>query len=136
MEMPNQARNGVCPFCGCSREFTVSPAGGRARYIILTCLGLLLAMTGVYVATRTLPRFAAIQKGFHLDLPAETVWVLQSAWIQPIPGCLVMLGGLSGVLRRRPGAVTFVATTFALLVAIALLLLDWSALLLPDMVLV
>lgn len=125
-----------CPLCGVRQGIPDGPLGGRGSYFVLTSLGLILAVTGSYIATRTLPRYAALTAAYHLNLPNETLWVLRNGWLQPIPGCLLTIGGLGGVLRQRSGAVLLVATVVTVLAGIAILLLDWAVLLLPDLVLV
>lgn len=131
----------TCPFCGSAG--TSGSAGlrepvGLSRWPFALCMlaGLLFGATGAYVATRTLPRYAAVRDAYGFDVPAETAWVLDSGWAQPVPGCLASILGLCGVLRRRRGRVLLVAGWLAILVAAALFLIDWAALLLPGVLLV
>lgn len=108
----------------------------RIGYVFALGLGALFAALGVYLAARTLPRFADVQARYHFSLPAETRWILRSGWLQPVPGCLLMLAGLTGLLAKAPGRRHALATVAIVVLALALVAATGAALLLPELTMV
>ena len=108
----------------------------RIGYVFALGLGALFAALGVYLAARTLPRFADVQARYHFSLPAETRWILRSGWLQPVPGCFLILAGLTGLLARSPGRRHALATVVIVLLALALVAATGAALLLPELTMV
>ncbi len=135
--MRDETRPLVCPLCGSApAPATLRTTNWRPAFVVLTLMGGIMACAGTWIATQTLPRFARVQADWGFTLPAETNLILRSGALQPIPGCLLMIGGLLGVLRRRSGRRLFSLLVAVFLAGFALLTLDLLALLLPEMVLV
>ena len=137
MDLPDDQRPMTCPLCGRTGESApTSPGVPRRSFLVLALLGVVLGSAGVRIATHTIPAFASVQREWGFRLPPETEWVLQSGLIQPIPGCLLLIAGLVGGLRRRSGGILYAFCCLLLLAAVALLALDLVALLIPQLVLV
>ncbi len=96
-------------------------------------MGLLFAILAVYMSTRVLPRFTIVQQRYGFQLPAETRVALRSGMLQPIPGCALMLAGLTGLLARVPSRRHAIVTAILLLAAIAVPLFTAAALLIPEL---
>jgi len=108
----------------------------RLAYFAVLGAGLLFAILAVYMSTRVLPRFTMVQQRYGFQLPAETRVALRSGMLQPIPGCAVMLAGLTGLLARAPTRRHAIVTAILLLAAIAVPFLTAAALLIPELTLV
>lgn len=133
-EPPSQP---TCPICGCAVQSGAihSPAPTLALYL-MTLLGLVLAGAGAWVSIRILPRFAGVVEAFRWEVPPETAWVLRSGVLQPLPGCLVMMSSLLGILVTRHARTMLLVGGLCAVASIGLLVTTWLALLLPEFVLV
>jgi len=108
----------------------------RHAYLFVLGLGLLLTLLAVVVSTRVLPRYVDVQRRYGFELPVETTVALRSGMLQPVPGCAVILAGLTGLLARRPSRLHALITTILLLAALALPMATAAALLIPELTLV
>lgn len=126
----------VGPAAGAVPPIARSDPDLRLGYVFSLGLGCLFAALGVYLAARTLPRYAEVQARYHFSLPPESRWVLGSGWLQPVPGCLLILAGLTGLLAKTPGRRQALATVAIVLLALALVAATGAALLIPELTLV
>lgn len=108
----------------------------RNAYSFVLGLGLILSLLAVGISTRVLPRYFDVQRRYGFELPVETTIALRSGMVQPIPGCALILAGLTGLLARRPSRRHAVITAILLLAALALPLMTAVALLTPELTLV
>jgi len=115
-----------------------APVTGSTRlgYFAVCGAGLILSVLAVYLSMRVLPRFALVQQRYGFVLPWETRVALRSGMLQPIPGCMVLLAGLTGLLTRSPSRRHAIVTAILLLIAIAAPVATAVTLLLPELTLV
>lgn len=113
-----------------------SGVANRHAYLFVLGLGLLLTLLAVVISTRVLPRYVDVQRRYGFELPVETTIALRSGMLQPIPGCAVILAGLTGLLARRPSRLHALITTILLLAALGLPMATAAALLVPELTLV
>ena len=118
------------------REAPAAALVNRHSYFFVLGLGLVLSLLSVFVSTRVLPRYLDVQQRYGFQLPRETTLALHSGMVQPIPGCAVILAGLTGLLARRPSRRHAVVTAILLLTALAVPLATAAALLIPELTLV
>lgn len=118
------------------RERRDASVSNRYGYLFVLSLGLFFSLLAVVISTRVLPRYLDVQRRYGFVLPAETTLALRSGMVQPIPGCALILAGLTGLLARRPSRRHAVVTAILLLAALALPLLTAAALLTPELTLV
>lgn len=108
----------------------------RHVYLFVLALGVMLTLLAVFTSVRILPRYVDVQRRYGFDLPAATTLALRSGMLQPIPGCAVILAGLTGLLARSPSRKHALATAILLLAALALPMATAAALLVPELTLV
>lgn len=118
------------------REVRASAIAIRYAYWFVLALGVVLSLLAVVISTRVLPRYSNVQQRYGFRLPVETTLALRSGMVQPIPGCAVILAGLTGLLARNPSRRHALVTAILLLTALALPLATAAALLIPELTLV
>jgi len=126
-----------CPWCGAAGA-TAPPAKTRVtpEFHLLTVGGLLMAILGAYVGNSTLPRFVTIAEVYRIDLGTGTSWVLANGGLQPLPGCLLMVVSLIGLLSPRSASIMRVLAWCLLFAGVFLFGATWAALMRPEFVLV
>lgn len=118
------------------REVRARAIAIRYAYWFVLALGVVLSLLAVVISTRVLPRYANVQQRYGFQLPVETTLALRSGMVQPIPGCAVILAGLTGLLARSPSRRHALVTAILLLAALALPMATGAALLIPELTLV